>query len=72
MKAMEFEMGMLVFRTVLRSFKDHCEERDCGECVFTDQYGVCILAVTPNKYDIEKIQEAIRKNVREEGQDRWI
>lgn len=34
MNKMEFEMGMLMFRTVLRSFKDHCEERDCPQCVF--------------------------------------
>ena len=72
MNKMEFEMGMLMFRTVLRSFKDHCAERECDKCVFADGYGVCILTVTPNKYDIEKIEEAIRKNVREEGQDRWI
>lgn len=72
MTAMEFEMGMLMFRTVLRSFKEHCEERDCDKCEFTDEYGVCILAVTPNKYDIEKIQDAIRKNVREEGESRWV
>lgn len=72
MTAMEFEMGMLMFRTVLRSFKDHCEERDCPQCVFQDEHGECILRVTPDKYDIEKIQEAIRKNVREEGENRWI
>ena len=72
MTDMEFELGMLMYRTVLRSLKEHCEERDCGECEFTDKYGVCILAVTPNKYDLEKIQDGIRKNVRENGDNRWI
>lgn len=63
MTAMEFEMGMLIFRTVLRSFKDHRKEHDCCEgCEFKDGYGVCLLCVTPNKYDIEKIEDAIRKS----------
>jgi hypothetical protein len=72
MTGMEFELGMLMYRTVLRSLKDNCEERDCDKCVFADGYGVCILAVTPNKYDIEKIQDAIRRNVRESGENRWV
>lgn len=72
MNTMEFEMGMLIYRTVLRSFKGHCEEHDCEGCEFTDEYGVCMLSVTPNKYDIEKIQDAIRKNIREESENRWI
>lgn len=73
MTGMEFELGMLMYRTVLRSFKDHCDEHDCCEgCEFTDEHGVCILSCTPNKYDIEKIQDAIRKNVRENGDNRWV
>lgn len=62
----EFEMGMLLYRMVLKAFKDHCNEHDCCErCVFTDEYGVCILAVTPNKYNLEKIEDAIRKYVKD-------
>lgn len=71
MTEMEFELGMLMYRTGLRALKDHCKEHDCSECVFTDEYGVCILCVTPNKYDIERIQDAIHKKVREEGKNRW-
>lgn len=74
MTGIEFELGMLMYRTVLRSLKGHCDEHDCCEgCEFASgEHGVCLLSVTPNKYDIEKIQDAIRKNVRENGDNRWV
>ena len=65
MNKFELEIGLLQFRCVLKSLKDHCEEHeDCKECVFCNEYGLCILDTEPNKYDIEKIEKCIREDVK--------
>lgn len=72
MTGRDLEFILLMYRTIFKSLSDHCKERECEKCEFADEYGVCILAVTPNKYDIEKIQDAILKNVKEGGDTRWV
>ena len=68
MNSIELEIGLLQFRTVLRSLKEHCEEHEeCKQCVFCDEYGLCILHTEPNKYDIEKIEKCIREDVKNKG-----
>ena len=65
MNSIELEIGLLQFRTVLRSLKGHCEEQEeCKECVFCNEYGLCILDTEPNKYDIEKIEKCIREDIK--------
>ena len=42
---------------VLETLAKHCKSTECNKCVFSDNFGLCLLEKEPEKYDIELIKQ---------------
>ena len=65
MNEWEKELGIQMFMNNFKALKQHCEEHhhDCKECVFSGDYGFCVLEEKPIEYNIEKLEKAIRLDI---------
>lgn len=45
---------------------DFCSERDCGQCPFVVEFGLCGLATEPYHWDAGKIEQRINEFLKEE------